>query len=225
MAKKKKGPTPPPPPVRRKPPRPVVTQPAKRAAPRSAASGSASRDNLKRALIAGVVATAVLVAVAAVVVLSRRGDAELRNALTAGSCTVDTKSDPTSGPGSNHVPNPAYRVDPPSAGNHLGTGTARSGVYSGTSVPSDGLLVHSLEHGYVVVWHRPDLPQVDRDRLGDFQRAHDGDVIVVERASLPVPVAATAWEQRLLCQAVEADVLERFADTYVGEGPEKLPRG
>ncbi len=226
MAKKKKRPTPPPPPVRRKPPRPVVTEPKRGSSARRVQPTAAeSRANVRRALVAGVLATAVLAAVVGLVVLNRRGDAELRKALTSGTCEVDTKSDPTGGPNNNHVPSPTYGVNPPSAGNHLGTGSTSSGVYAGTRVPPDGLLVHSLEHGYVIVWHQPSLPQAERDRLGDFQRAHDGDVIVVERASLPVPVAATAWEQRLLCQQVEIDVLERFLDTYVGKGPENPPRG
>lgn len=39
---------------------------------------------------------------------------------------------------------------------------------------------------------------------------------------MPVPVAATAWKRRLLCQAVEPDALTAFIDAYVNEGPEKI---
>ena len=41
---------------------------------------------------------------------------------------------------------------------------------------------------------------------------------------LPVPVAATAWGHRLLCGAVEPDVLARFVDERVGNGPEDVTR-
>ena len=59
---------------------------------------------------------------------------------------------------------------------------------------------------------------------GDDQ-VGEGDVIVAERTSLPVPVAATAWESRLLCQQVEPAVLDRFVEARVGDGPEDVPRG
>ncbi len=94
----------------------------------------------------------------------------------------------------------------------------RAGVYRGSSVPQDGLLVHSLEHGYVVLWHAPALGDEQRGQLADLERAHDGDVIVAERTSLPVPVATTAWGHRLLCQTVEPAALERFVDEHVGNG-------
>lgn len=227
MAKKKKKPTPPPPPVRRSPSRPAsgVAGPSKRNLERAAAAKAASRDALRGRLLAAGLAVAVIAAVAAFVVVDRRGDAELRDALTGGSCTVDDETDPTAAPGSNHVAAPTYAVNPPAGGNHLGTGATRSGVYAGTSLPPDGQLVHALEHGYVIVWHEPELPQPELDKLVAFQEANDGDVIVVERPTLPVPTAATAWGHRLLCQQVEPAALERFAQEYIGQGPEDLPRG
>lgn len=175
----------------------------------------------------GVIAAVVVVGVAvlaAVFVLDRRGDAQLRAELTAGSCEVDTQTDPTGPAGQNHVTAPAYAVNPPAGGDHLAS-AARAGVYQGSSTPEDGLLVHSLEHGYVVVWHRPGLPEGQREQLEQFQQQHEEDVIVAERSDLPVPVAATAWGQRLLCQEVEAAPLARFFDEHVGNGPEDVARG
>ncbi|MCW2666230.1 MAG: hypothetical protein JWN57_1192, partial [Frankiales bacterium] len=182
------------------------------------------RARLRRLLIAAGLVLTVVAAVAVSLVLDRRRDAALDQALTGGTCETDERSDPTGAPGSNHIPNPAYAVDPPSAGNHT-PASARAGRYRGASLPPDGQLVHSLEHGYVILWHRPDLARPERDQLDDLQEQHPQDVLVVERASLPVPVAATAWQQRLLCQAVEPAVLERFVDARVGSGPEDVPRG
>lgn len=172
--------------------------------------------------------TAVITAAAAVIggayLLDRRGDAQLREALTAGSCEVDDEMDPTAAAGQNHVASPAYQVNPPAGGDHLAS-PARSGVYAEGSVPEDGLLVHSLEHGYVIAWHSPDLPAAQLKQLEAFESENDGDVIVAERADLPVPFAATAWGQRLLCQEVEQAPLQRFFDEHVGNGPESVPRG
>lgn len=224
--KKKKRPTAPPPPVRNKQPRAAAAPagPSRREQQRTARTQVERRDRLRRRLGTAGLAAAVVAAVGAYVVLDRRADAELREALTAGSCEVDRETDPTRAQGQNHVPDPTYGVNPPSGGDHL-AGAARGGVFRGTSVPADGLLVHSLEHGYVIAWHRPDLPAEQLEQLADFERAHEGDVIVAERASLPGPVAATAWGQRLLCQQVEPDVLERFFDEHVGNGPEDVERG
>lgn len=225
--KKKKKPNPPPVPVRSKPPRATAATagPTKREFERTAAVRAASRARTRGALVAAGVALAAVAAIAGFVVLDRRADGELRAALTGGSCTVDTETDPTDPPGRNHVATPTYDVDPPAGGNHLGTAATRSGVYAGAAVPPDGQLVHALEHGYVIVWHDAGLPPPELERLAAFQRARDGDVIVAERPTLPVPVAATAWGQRLLCSSGEPDALERFADTYIGKGPEDPPRG
>lgn len=227
MAKKKKKPNPPPVPVRTKPPRPsaATAGPTERDRERAAAVRAASRARTRGALVAAGVAIAAIAAIAGFVVLDRRGDGELRAALTSGSCEVDTEADPTNAPPGNHVQRPSYEVNPPAGGNHLGSQVTRSGVYAGTAVPPDGALVHALEHGYVIVWHDGNRSPEELERLETFQRENDGDVIVAERPTLPAPVAATAWEQRLLCQQVEPAALERFADTYIGEGPEDVARG
>ena len=225
MAKKKKGPTAPPPPVRAAAPRTKAPAGASvREQEREAARKSVAQDSLRRKLVAGALVVAAAAAVGAYVVVDRRGNAELSDALTAGSCEVDEQTDPTSGPPGNHVPNPSFAVDPPAGGNHLGSGVTASGVYAGERVPVDGLLVHSLEHGYVVLWHQPGLDPGGLAQLVALQEASGNDVIVVERASLPVPVAATAWGHRLLCGAVEPAVLKRFVDERVGNGPEDVTR-
>ena len=223
--KKKKRPVAPPAPVRTAPPR-VKAEPglSTRAVEREAAANAVARERRVRRLVAGGLATAAVVGVGAFVLADRRQNAELQTALTTGTCTTDEQTDPTAGAGSNHVPSPTFAVNPPAGGNHL-IGAARGGVYAGARVPSDGLLVHSLEHGYVVVWHQPGLPAAQLAQLTDFQSARSGDVLVVERASLPVPVAATAWGQRLLCRQAEGSTLERFFNAYVGKGPEDVPRG
>jgi Protein of unknown function (DUF3105) len=53
----------------------------------------------------------------------------------------------------------------------------------------------------------------------------DDDVLVVPRASMPTPVAATAWHRRLLCPAFEQSAFDLFVRTYRDKGPEKVPEG
>lgn len=224
-SKKKKRPTPPPPPVRTAPPRAKpAAGPSRRQAEREAATQAARRDARRRKLIVAGLVTAAVAAVVGYVVADRRGDAELEQTLTSGSCEVDERTDPTAAAPGNHVPSPTYAVDPPAGGNHLGSGVTSSGVYEGARVPEDGLLVHSLEHGYVVVWHQPDLPADQRAELVRLQEDSGTDVIVVERDSMDVPVAATAWGKRLLCGQTEPEALRSFVDAYVGKGPENVRR-
>lgn len=229
MASRKKKPkkaTPPPAPVAKKPPRAATSPagPTRREQERAARAKQQRSDKLRRALGTATLVAFVVAVIGGYLLFDRRQDAQLREALTSGSCETDRDTDPTGGPGQNHVPSPSYAVNPPAGGNHLAS-AARAGVFSGASVPTDGLLVHSLEHGYVVAWHSPELPAEQLALLEEFETEHQGDVIVTERPGLQVPVAATAWGQRLLCEQVEPAVLERFFDEYLGKGPEDVDRG
>jgi hypothetical protein len=116
----------------------------------------------------------------------------------------------------------AYQVDPPSGGDHLAA-PASAGSYRVGNVPADGNLVHSLEHGFVILWHRPDLADAQLDQMLDVAEPYARDVLVVPRASLPTPVAATAWHKRLQCPSLELDVLRRFVDEFRNDGPENVP--
>ena len=191
---------------------------------RAAQRAGDRRGTLRQRLVTASLVAVVLAAVGIYIVQDRRAAAELRTVLTDGSCTVDTESDPTAGPGANHISSPIFSVNPPAGGNHLAS-AAKGGVYAGAAAPADGLLVHSLEHGYIVIWHDPALADEQRSQLETFQGSHAGDVIVVARAGMRTPVAATAWNQRLLCGEVEPATLSRFLDEYVGEGPENVQRG
>lgn len=225
-SKKKKSANPPPPAVRTRPPRAATAPagPTKREQARDAQRARDRRDALRRRLATAALVAVVLAAVGLYIVQDRRGAAELRATLSAGSCTTDRESDPTAGPGANHVPNPLFKINPPAGGNHLAS-AAKGGVFAGAAAPADGSLVHSLEHGYVVIWHDVGLAGEEMSQLEAFEAKHEGDVIVVERSGMRTPVAATAWNQRLLCERVEPAALSRFFDEYVGKGPENVPRG
>ena len=223
-SKKKKRPTPPPAPVAKKPPRSASAPagPTRKELEREERWRQERREALRRKLVAAGLATAAVAAVAGYLVVDRRQDDELKDALTSGSCEVDTEADTISG-GDGHVTSPSYSVNPPAGGDHL-VSVARSGVYAGAAVPPDGQLVHSMEHGYVIAWHATNLPAEQKELLEAFEAEHEGDVIVAERPNLPVPFALTAWNQRLLCQEVEEGPMQRFFDEHVGNGPEDVER-
>lgn len=180
-----------------------------------AARHARRRRSLRNRIVVGLVLAAGFGAVVVNEINDRRQDRRVVAELTAGSCRFDRRSDS----GRAHVQAPAYEVDPPSGGDHLAA-PASAGSYSEGQLPADDSLVHSLEHGFVILWHRPD---VDLEIIDEVAGRFDRDVLVVARQSLPTPVAATAWHKRLLCQRTERAALARFVDEYRNDGPEDVP--
>jgi hypothetical protein len=151
--------------------------------------------------------------------------AEQNARLTATGGTVDQKADEFTPGGNGHVTAPVYTVDPPAGGDHVNS-AADAGVYTAEAVPPDGTVVHAMEHGYVVIWYRPDLRGDDLAVLRKVFDTYPRDVLLVPRASLTktsTPVVATAWHQRLLLPTVAESPLLDFTTIYRNQGPEKVP--
>jgi hypothetical protein len=149
-----------------------------------------------------------------------------------GSCTTDARMDTYSEGEAVHVDHPDYRgplrnpptyqVNPPSGGDHL-SNSVGPGVFRGDNVPPDGVLVHTLEHGYVILWYDPDAPEAEVRDLEAVQREYRRDVLVVERADMPTRIAATAWGHRLLCDAANPGRLAEFVEQRRNQAPERIP--
>lgn len=178
---------------------------------------------MRRGIVIGAVVLAAAV-VASVVISNRRASERTVNRLEAGACSFDRRGDSDRGQGRNHVGTaPRYDVDPPAGGDHLGS-AAQPGFYA-EAAPDDGQLVHALEHGDVVLWHRPDAAPATLEALRDIANRYDDDVLVVPRESLVSEVSATAWQRRLLCPAFERAAIQLFVESYRDEGPESEPQG
>jgi hypothetical protein len=168
------------------------------------------------------VAFVIVAGIVAWQVTSRRNAEQTIGAMTGGTCDYDTRSDP--GRVNEHAAGASFSVNPPSGGVHESS-AARAGTYTEQSAPQDGQVVHSLEHGYIAISYRPGLAADDLAALEEIADANDEDVLLLPRASLDVPVAATAWHRRLLCEEVEPASVRRFVEAYRGDGPENVPRG
>ena len=146
---------------------------------------------------------------------------ELRPAAQAAGCTVRDLEEE----GNQHVGGPVqYRSNPPTSGNHAAE-PAEDGAY--TSAPAKEALVHSLEHGRVVMQFRPGAPEEVR---GGLKALFDEDpyqmVLVPNETNMPFEVAATAWRHLLGCPRMNDrvyDALRAFRDEYRGRGPEPVP--
>lgn len=132
-------------------------------------------------------------------------------------CTADTHSDP----GRNHVANPTYVVNPPAGGDHMPV-PAAAGLYV-TDPPPDGQLVHSLEHGYVIIWFDPTTEVADLQAIEQVAAQYPRDTLVVPRTAMSAPLVATAWHHRLLCQGFSSSALLNFIAQWRNLGPERIP--
>jgi hypothetical protein len=184
--------------------------------------GEGQGDEQRRNVRLGGLVLVILIGLVGVSLVNRRSGGEpsvsqaLRASLERDGCTFDTRSDT----GRAHVPVATYRVDPPSGGDHDPV-PSPAGFYDTTDVPTDGHLVHSLEHGFVIVWYQPGATSpATADGLRDLARRHRW-VLVAPRPSMPTPLAATAWHRRLLCPSDATGPIGNFVTAFRNQGPEK----
>src|SRR5262249_48060867 len=118
---------------------------------------------------------------------------------------------------------PNYNSNPPTSGVH----TEQLALWGITAQPlPDISLVHNLEHGGIVIHHRPDLDAAQVQRLtqlaGELQR-RDHKVVMAPRAENDAPITATAWGQILKQQTLDADAIRAFFEAFINQGPEREP--
>ncbi len=116
---------------------------------------------------------------------------------------------------------PAYNSNPPTSGWHWGDGVAGPGIKD-KQVP-DELVLHSMEHGAVIVWYKTDLPKDQVDEVKKAYDSVDGKKILTPRKNLDVLVALTSWGRLLKLQTIDAEKIKAFIDTNSDRGPEKAP--
>ncbi len=125
-----------------------------------------------------------------------------------------------------------YNTNPPSTGRHYEI-PADDGVYG--QAPQDEQLVHNLEHGRVIIWVKPSLPEKQRADITALVNDDSYQMVLVPRKNMPYAVAATAWDadpepngtgELLLCNDVNDktfDALQAFRDEHRSQGPEPIP--
>lgn len=128
------------------------------------------------------------------------------------------------------VPHDPYNSEPPSSGPHYAT-PAQAGFYD--QAPADEYLVHSLEHGYVILWYNCDkfttgtcdqLKSQVKDVMGSAGvSAITGTIklIGVPRPSQKEVIALSAWGRIDTLQTFNTqeilDFIHAFRDTRAPE--------
>jgi hypothetical protein len=127
-----------------------------------------------------------------------------------------------------------YKTNPPSTGRHYQE-AAPDGLYQGNP-PQDEQVVHAMEHGRVIVYVKPSLPEDARAAMRAIFDEDDGfQTLLVQRKNMPYAVAASAWNRdpapggtgRVLgCGKWNDDVVDvvrAFRDEHRSNGPEDVP--
>jgi hypothetical protein len=126
--------------------------------------------------------------------------------------------------GRDHVPEGTvveYNTNPPTSGPHY-VRSKGAGIYE-ESIP-DGNLIHSMEHGAVILWYKPDLPKEQVDQLKEiFRSVKIGKKIMVPRDNLDTPIALTSWGRLLKLENIDEQAISEFMEINADRGPEKAP--
>jgi Protein of unknown function (DUF3105) len=125
-----------------------------------------------------------------------------------------------------------YSTNPPTSGKHYEI-PADDGIYG--NPPQDEQLVHNMEHGRVIFWVKPSLPEDQRADIRALVEDDPYQMVLVPRAGMPYAVAATAWDadpapngtgKMMTCNQVTDktyDALAAFRDEHRSQGPEPIP--
>jgi hypothetical protein len=125
-----------------------------------------------------------------------------------------------------------YQDNPPTNGRHYQE-PAEDGLYH--EAPPDEMLVHTLEHGRVIVWAKPSLPREARETIRALFDEDDYQMVVVPRRNMEPVLAATAWNRdpdpggtgrTLACDRWSdgvVDAIRTFRDEHRSNGPEPVP--
>jgi hypothetical protein len=117
-----------------------------------------------------------------------------------------------------------YKTNPPTSGPHNPV-PAQDGAY--IEAPSKESLVHSLEHGRVVIQYRPGVPD---SVIGGLKALFDEDsfhvILTPNNTTMPYEVAATAWTRLLGCRRMNDnvyDAIRALRDNFRDQAPEQVP--
>ena len=156
-------------------------------------------------------------------------EADLNVAAKAAGCKDETVQAAGAG---EHTTDPnepiEYQSEPPSIGAHYQE-WPEDDIFE--EAPPTTSVVHTLEHGRILIWLRPDLPE---EQLAQFKALYDEDpyhVIMLPREQLKEPFAVTAWVGQdtghtLRCDEVNDrtwDAIRSFKEKYRDKAPEFVP--
>jgi Protein of unknown function (DUF3105) len=80
--------------------------------------------------------------------------------------------------------------------------------------------VHNLEHGAVIIWYGPEVPQSTIDQINEFYNGDPNGLIVARHPQLGDDIALVAWTHVARCPRWDENAANRFIERFGFRGPE-----
>jgi uncharacterized protein DUF3105 len=106
-----------------------------------------------------------------------------------------------------------YDSVPPTSGPHFAV-TVATGIYP-NPIP-EGLTVHAMEHGHIVIQYAPDLPAAQVQALTRIARRLGADVVLAPYPKLRAGIALTAWGRIELLGHMDGSRVTTFVEGLRG---------
>lgn len=168
-------------------------------------------------LIGGGVAAALLVVVGIVFAMSQPRVPTSTGSANCGNLLVKEDG------GRDHLspgdPTPVYQSNPPTSGTHNAV-WSQAGIYTDNADVTQFL--HSMEHGYVVLYYNNLSPQ-ELSALQNLQRGDSYKMIVAPFANMDAKVALVAWNRLQTCDGLNEAAIRSFVAQFRNQGPEQAP--
>lgn len=172
-------------------------------------------------VIVGAIVALIVAAVVTRQVLGSRRTNEF-NDLARGAGCSEIRDTESSG-GQQHLAEGAeyrYGTSPPTYGPHDGRGVVTAGVYdepfsrNSEEQPSIYRAVHSLEHGYVIVWHEGLNREQERELARDYRAERKVIVVPYPQLRGDTKIAMTAWGRMVTCERLSTRVIDSFIELF-----------
>jgi hypothetical protein len=157
---------------------------------------------------------------------------DLKTAVADANCKLESDPNDDSSHTQSLSEHVKYRTNPPTSGRHY-IEPPEDGAYADPI--QDEQYVHAMEHGRIIIWFKPSLPEQDRAQLKALFDEDSYQMLITPRKDMPYAVAATAWNARpgaegtgrlLLCDKYTPQVIDAirtFRDEHRSNGPEPVP--
>jgi hypothetical protein len=164
----------------------------------------------------------ILGVVAAAFVFAGSGDSEssARNAVAALREAGCTYENPRS-QGRDHVEALPAGFNPNSTPRSSGPHSNQTIIYGSyaDAVPELNA-VHNLEHGAVIIWYGPEVPESTLNQINEFYESDPNGLIVARHPELGDDIALVAWTRVARCPRFDENAANRFVERFGFSGPE-----
>jgi Protein of unknown function (DUF3105)/Domain of unknown function (DUF4190) len=118
-----------------------------------------------------------------------------------------------------------YGTSPPTSGSHYAV-PAEPGFYEEDSGIEPERLVHNLEHGQIVIWYRPNAPDLGfiEEQVEQLVRQEPQATVGAPYMDMPddYNIVLTSWTQSRACQFASQTVVDDFRRQFQGVAPEPI---